>query len=58
MNWTGISLPTPLHQITTFERNNAFVIVNVYVYNSEESHAIIPTYLTKHTARTHHIDLL
>jgi len=58
INWTGISFPTPLHQIRTFELDNPSVSVNVYICKPEESHAIIPTYLTKHTARTNHIDLL
>jgi len=58
VDWTGISFPTPLHQIRTFEKNNSNITVNVYQWEPKENNAVIPVYLTRHQKRDKHIDLL
>ena len=58
LNWSGLVFPLPLNQIRRFENNNPSLTVNVYIYKPEEGDAIIPVYLTKHQARSRHIDLL
>jgi len=58
LNLDGISFPVRLDQIRIFERNNPHISVNCYEYKVQESHAVIPIYLTKYRARQKHIDLL
>ena len=58
LNWEGVPSPTPLPHIRIFENNNPHISINVYIYKPEEGDAIIPTYITKHSHRKHHIDLL
>ena len=55
LNWSGLTFPVKLPQIRIFERNNINLTVNVY---ESESTDIVPVYLTNHTKRSAHIDLL
>jgi hypothetical protein len=57
LNWSGLKFPVSLPQIRLFERQNTCLTVNVYVYK-EDNGDVIPVYITKHTAREKHVDLL
>jgi hypothetical protein len=57
LNWTGLKFSASLPQIRLFERLNTCLTVNVYVYK-ENNGDVIPVYITKHTAREKHVDLL
>jgi hypothetical protein len=56
VNFSCLKFPVTLSQIREFERLNTGFTVNVYVYTKDRD--VMPVYLTKHTARSKHIDLL
>jgi hypothetical protein len=56
VDFSGLKFPVTLPQIREFERQNTGFTLNVYVYTKDRD--VMPAYLTKHTARPKHIDLL
>ena len=56
-NFTGISWPTSLHDITIFERNNPNISVNVFLWDRSSCRANGPLRVTKRR-KSKHINLL
>ncbi|CAG2250936.1 unnamed protein product [Mytilus edulis] len=54
VNMTGIEYPTPLSQISQFEKQNTTISVNIFGYEEGE---IYPLYITKKTF-CHHVNIL
>ncbi|CAC5362600.1 unnamed protein product [Mytilus coruscus] len=54
VNMTGIEYPTPLSQISQFEKQNNNISVNIFGYEEGE---IFPLYITKKTY-CHHVNML
>ncbi|XP_071153082.1 uncharacterized protein [Mytilus edulis] len=54
VNMTGIEYPTPLSQISQFEKQNNTISVNIFGYEEGE---IYPLYITKKTF-CHHVNML
>src|SRR5208282_1199274 len=57
LNVSGLVFPMPVRSIERFERLNPSVSVNVF-YFDEDDKEIVPLYVTKHTGRQHHANLL
>ena len=63
LNWDGISFPTPLKDIDTFERNNSTISINVAGYSEiDQEHGIYKNEAhllrTSNYEREHKVDLL
>jgi hypothetical protein len=61
VNWSGLTYPVKLPTIRQFERNNLNLTVNVYKYiepTNTENEEVVPIYITKHSHRDIHINLL
>ena len=43
LDWKGISFPTPLKDITTFEKNNPFLAINVFGFEGKDVFPVRPS---------------
>ena len=50
LNLSGLKFPMAVNQMTTFERNNQNIAVNVYAL-AEDKIEIIPRYIMKRSVR-------
>jgi hypothetical protein len=60
LDWTGISFPTPITDIDTFEKNNPNIIVNVWTLEEDNLHCMVARRSARKVVvgQTHSIDLL
>jgi hypothetical protein len=60
LDWTGISFPTSLADIDTFEKNNPDIIVNVWTLEEDNLHCMVARRSSRKVieGQTHSIDLL
>jgi hypothetical protein len=60
LDWTGVSFPTPISDIDTFEKNNSDVIVNIWTLEEDNLHCQVARRSARKVVAglTHSIDLL
>jgi hypothetical protein len=60
LDWTGISFPTSMADIDTFEKNNPDIIVNVWTLEEDNLHCMVAHRSSRKVivCQTHSIDLL
>ncbi|XP_072022382.1 uncharacterized protein [Amphiura filiformis] len=65
LNWDGISFPTPISDVSMFEKNNPTISVNVGMYvpkgtdrDTKYGPAIVPLVTSKNLGRPQKVDLL
>jgi hypothetical protein len=60
LDWTGISFPTSMADIDTFEKNNPDIIVNVWTLEEDEHHCEVARRSSRKVVegKTHSINLL